>query len=117
RDQAVEGFGGVVDVISAALLGFALVALFVALFTIYNTFSIIVAQRTREFALLRALGASGVQIRRSVRTEAAVLGLGASVVGLGVGLVLFTVLTRVVDQFRDIVGAVSLRVSPLSVVL
>jgi putative ABC transport system permease protein len=116
RDDAAEGFGGLVTVITGALLGFAFVALFVALFTIYNTFSIIVAQRTREFALLRALGASGAQIRKSVRTEAALLGLGASIVGLVAGIGLFLVLTNVVGQFQDLVGSVALRVTPLAVI-
>jgi putative ABC transport system permease protein len=116
RDEAAETFGGVVDVISGALLGFAIVALFVALFTIYNTFSIIVAQRTREFALLRALGATGQQIRRSVRTEAALLGIGASAVGFLCGVGLFLLLTRLVGQFEDLVGSVSLRISIWSVI-
>ena len=81
RESATTELGEVVNVIGGALMGFALVALFVALFTIYNTFSIVVHQRTREFALLRALGASGRQVKRSVRVEAAVLGFVSSVVG------------------------------------
>lgn len=68
------------------LLGFAGVALFVGTFLILNTFSIIVAQRTRELALLRAMGASRRQMIGSVLTEATVIGLLASVVGLGAGI-------------------------------
>jgi len=64
------------------LLTFALIALFVAIFLIFNTFSMLVAQRTRELALLRAVGASRGQVRRSVLAEAVVLGLIAA--GLGV---------------------------------
>jgi putative ABC transport system permease protein len=68
------------------LLIFAAIALFVGSFIIFNTFSIIVAQRTRELALLRTLGASSRQIVWSVVLEAAVVGLIASVIGIVVGL-------------------------------
>lgn len=68
------------------LLGFAGVALFVGVFLILNTFSIIVAQRTRELALMRAVGASRRQVIGSVLTEAIVIGLVASVIGLGAGI-------------------------------
>jgi putative ABC transport system permease protein len=70
------------------LLIFAYVALFVGAFIIFNTFSITVAQRTREFGLLRTLGATRGQIVRSVVAEGAMLGFGGSLVGLlaGVGL-------------------------------
>jgi putative ABC transport system permease protein len=67
-------------------LGFAGVALFVGIFLILNTFSIIVAQRTRELALMRAIGASRRQMVGSVLFEATVIGLVASVVGLGAGI-------------------------------
>jgi putative ABC transport system permease protein len=70
------------------LLVFALVALFVGSFIIYNTFSIIVAQRTREVAMLRAIGASRRQVLGSVVAESAIVGLLASAVGIGVGIVL-----------------------------
>ena len=65
---------------------FALVALFVATFVIFNTFQIILAQRQREMALLRAVGASRSQLVRSVLLESAVLGLIASLLGIVVGL-------------------------------
>jgi putative ABC transport system permease protein len=71
---------------STALLVFAFISLFVGGFTIFNTFSIIVGQRTRELALLRIVGASRRQVFRSVLVEAAILGLVASVVGLGLGV-------------------------------
>ncbi len=67
---------------------FALIALFVGAFIINNTFSIIVAQRSREMALLRAVGATGRQVRLAVMAEAVVTGVLASAVGLlaGVGV-------------------------------
>ena len=68
------------------LLGFAGVALFVGTFLILNTFSIIIAQRTRELALMRAIGASRRQIVGSVLLEAFAIGVLASAVGLLAGV-------------------------------
>ena len=68
------------------LIGFAGVALFVGTFLILNTFSIIVAQRTRELALMRALGGSRKQMLGSVLIEAVAIGLIASVLGLAAGI-------------------------------
>jgi putative ABC transport system permease protein len=67
------------------LLGFGGIALFVGAFVIFNTLSITVAQRTREFATLRTLGASRKQVLRSVRLEGLVIGLLASTIGLVLG--------------------------------
>ncbi|MER5564069.1 FtsX-like permease family protein [Streptomyces sp. NPDC002506] len=68
------------------LLVFAGITLFVGVFIIANTFTMLIAQRTREIALLRAVGASRRQVVRSVLVEAALLGLGASAVGFVLGL-------------------------------
>ena len=68
------------------LLVFALIALFVAAFLIYNTFSILVAQRTRELALMRAIGATKGQINRAVLIEAVIVALVATTVGLVLGV-------------------------------
>jgi putative ABC transport system permease protein len=70
------------------LLAFGAIALFVGAFVIFNTFSITVAQRTREFATLRTLGATRRQVLVSVILESLVIGLLASLVGLGLGVVL-----------------------------
>ncbi|MBV9203862.1 MAG: ABC transporter permease [Actinobacteria bacterium] len=67
-------------------LGFAGIALFVAAFVIWNTFSILVGQRTRELALARALGAGAGQVFRSVLAEAAILAAAASLAGAALGL-------------------------------
>ncbi len=72
------------------LLAFAAIALFVGAFVIFNTFSITVAQRTREFATLRTIGASRRQVLVSVILESLVIGLLASLVGLGLGVLLAT---------------------------
>jgi ABC-type antimicrobial peptide transport system permease subunit len=70
------------------LLAFGVIALFVGAFVIFNTFSITVAQRTREFATLRTIGASRRQILGSVILESLVIGFLASLLGLGLGVVL-----------------------------
>lgn len=70
---------------NTALLVFAGISLFVGAFLIFNTFSITVAQRTREFALLRALGASGRQVTGAVFLEALVIGIVASAAGIAAG--------------------------------
>jgi putative ABC transport system permease protein len=74
--------------LQTALLVFAGIAVFVGAFVIYNTFSITVAQRTRELALLRTLGATRRQVLWSIVTEALVVGLTAAIVGLLAGLLL-----------------------------
>ena len=84
-------------VFSTALLAFAFVALLVAAFSIFNTFSILVAQRTRESALLRALGASRRQVLLSAVGEATIVGLIGSVLGLGAGLIVASGLVGLLD--------------------
>jgi putative ABC transport system permease protein len=74
--------------LSTALLSFAFVALLVGAFLIFNTFTIIVAQRTRELALLRCLGASRRQVMSSVLLESLVVAVVASLVGLGFGVLI-----------------------------
>ena len=71
--------------INAFLLVFAFIALFVGSFIIFNTFSIVVAQRVRELALLRAVGASRVQVLASVLGESLVIGVLAAAGGRGCG--------------------------------
>jgi putative ABC transport system permease protein len=78
--------------IGTPLLVFAFISLFVGCFLIINTFNILVAQRTRELALLRALGATRAQVLRSVLVEAAVTGLVASIIGFFVGILIASAL-------------------------
>jgi putative ABC transport system permease protein len=82
-EKDVAGF---VKYIRYFLVGFGMVALFVGGFVIFNTLSITVAQRTRELATLRTLGASRRQVLRSVVLEALVTGLFASLVGVAAGI-------------------------------
>jgi putative ABC transport system permease protein len=84
--------GGFLSLFRTFLLVFAAVALLVGTFSINNTFSIIISQRTRESALLRAVGASRRQVLSSVTMEAAAIGVVGSMVGLGGGVVIATAL-------------------------
>ena len=92
------------------LLIFAGVALFVGLFIILNTFTMLVAQRTRELALLRAIGASRRQVMSAVLGEAFVVGIVASTVGLAVGLL-------VALGVRGLLDAVGVSMPPGSLVV
>jgi putative ABC transport system permease protein len=85
KDDAAE-LNDSLAIIRWFLLGFGLIALLVGAFVIFNTLSITVAQRTREYATLRTLGASRKQVLRSVKLEGLVIGLVASVIGLVLGL-------------------------------
>jgi ABC-type antimicrobial peptide transport system permease subunit len=85
------------SVLQKVLLGFGLVALFVGAFVIANSLSITIAQRTREFATLRTIGASRSQVLTSVIVEAFAVGVFASVVGLLLGLGLAKGLFKLFD--------------------
>lgn len=91
--------GSFLDVIKYVMLGFAGIAVLVGIFLIVNTFSMLIAQRTRELGLLRALGADRRQVRRSVLTEAVLLGLAGSVLGLAAGIGLALGLIRLMSAF------------------
>jgi putative ABC transport system permease protein len=81
-----KDINGFLKIIRIFLLSFGGIALFVGAFVIFNTLSITVAQRAREFATLRTLGASRRQVLRSVITESFAIGLTAAIVGLGLGV-------------------------------
>ncbi|MDC2959153.1 FtsX-like permease family protein [Streptomyces gilvifuscus] len=83
NQKDVEGF---MNVMKYAMLGFAGIAFLVGIFLIINTFSMLVAQRTREIGLMRAIGSSRKQVNRSVLAEALLLGLFGSVLGVGAGV-------------------------------
>ncbi|MGW7247509.1 ABC transporter permease [Streptomyces decoyicus] len=82
-----------------ALLAFAAVALFVGIFLIANTFTMLVAQRTKELALMRAVGASRRQVTRSVLIEAFFVGAIAGVSGLAAGIGIAALLREVLNGF------------------
>ncbi len=108
-DQAsdVQGFIGV---LKTGLTVFALIGLFTGAFLIFNTFSMLVAQRTRELALYRAFGAGRGQVNRAVLIEAALLGLVSATVGLilglGIGWLLKTALVSFSNTSLPVSGVV-----------
>jgi putative ABC transport system permease protein len=96
-----------VDNLRYALVGFAAIGLVVGSFIIFNTFAILVTQRTRELGMLRALGASRSQVLVSVVAEAAIIGAVAAGIGLAGGIGLARVLLNVVGFSRLGLGAPS----------
>jgi putative ABC transport system permease protein len=103
--------------LNTVLLIFALISLFVGAFTIYNTFSIIVGQRTRELALLRVVGASRRQVLRSVLTEAAIVGLVSSAIGVGLGVVAAIGLKALLSGFGTSLPAGPLTFEPRTAIV
>ncbi|MGZ0228711.1 MAG: FtsX-like permease family protein [Acidimicrobiales bacterium] len=87
-DEQTAEFDEVIAIFQTVLLTFAFIILIVSAFIIYNTFTILIGQRIREFGLLRALGASGGQITRSVILEAFIVGIIATVLGIIFGYAL-----------------------------
>ncbi|WP_329245569.1 ABC transporter permease [Actinoallomurus sp. NBC_01490] len=136
RDAVAQAAGGSYDVLTSAqladrlskssglstgeltafFLAFAIVALFVAALVIYNTFNILIAQRTREMALLRCVGATRAQVFRGVLAEATIVGLAASALGVlaGVGLGAGGA-TLFASADNTSVGSVSVSVTPVVV--
>ncbi|MDX5574043.1 ABC transporter permease [Streptomyces sp. ID01-9D] len=102
--------------LNTMLLAFAGIALFVGIFLIANTFTMLVAQRTRELALMRAIGATRRQVKRSVLLEAAFVGVLASVIGFALGLGLATGLRSAMGVMGGKIPAGPLVVSPTAVI-
>jgi len=115
-EETQEQLGQFLDVISYFLTTFAVIAIVVGAFIIFNTFSILVSQRVRESALLRALGASKKQVTRSVLIEAFIMSLVGATVGLFLGLGLARVLAGLFRTFGlDIAGEV-LTLTPFTII-
>ena len=114
RDQSLEEVLGFVE---TALPVFSGIAFVVAAFSISNTFGILVAQRTREAALLRALGATRGQVLRSAVGEALVVGAVASVVGVVVGMGLAAGLLALLEAQGRPLPSSTVTVSPTTVVV
>ncbi|MFE9816693.1 ABC transporter permease [Streptomyces sp. NPDC005773] len=90
-----DSMGDFLDVMKYAMLGFAGIAFLVGIFLIVNTFSMLVAQRTREIGLMRAIGSSRKQVNRSVLLEAVLLGIVGSILGVAAGVGLAVGLMKV----------------------
>ncbi len=117
QDEAAAQFGEALGFVNTFLLVFAFIALFVGTFLILNTFSMLVARRTKELALLRAIGASKRQITWSVVAEALLLGLLGGVLGIGLGIVVALGLRALLALFGVELPAGELVVAPRTVLV
>jgi putative ABC transport system permease protein len=101
--------------VSVMFMIFAGIALFVGSFIIWNTFTMIVTQRSREIALLRAVGATRRQIRRSLLTEALLLGVASSAVGVGLGVGVAKGLNLLMSMLGFSLPTTSLQIAPRTI--
>ncbi len=115
--ESQDAVGEFLDVISTFLIAFAVIAILVGGFIIANTFNILVAQRVRELALLRAIGASASQVRRSVLIEATLMALIGSSLGIVVGLGLARALAGLFRSFGLDINSSALELTPGTLVL
>ena len=115
-DQLSE-IGEALGFLNTALLAFAAVAVFVGAFIIANTFRIIVAQRTRELALLRAIGATGRQVTRLVVIEALVVAVIASLIGVFGGIALALLLAALMNAIGFNLPEGPLTIAPRTVII
>jgi putative ABC transport system permease protein len=99
------------------LLVFAFISIFVSVFIIFNTFTVLVAQRTRELALLRAVGASRGQVLRGVVLEAFLVGTVAGLVGLGLGMLVAAGLRALISSIADGLSTTALQVQSRTIIV
>ena len=116
-EHEVQGFTNGIDVLGGVFGMFAVIALFVACLVIANTFTIVIAQRTREMALLRCVGASRRQVFSSVLAEASVVGLVASAIGVVFGISLSALGLALAREFEWDIPPVKLHLDLASIVL
>src|ERR1700710_263195 len=96
--QESKDLSQILSYLTIALLVFGLIALLVGAFVIFNTFSMTVAQRTREFGMLRTIGASRKQILQAVVLEALLIGFAGAVLGLLAGIGLAPLLAKLLGM-------------------
>lgn len=116
-EEQLATFKEALGFLNTFLLVFGMVALFVGAFLIQNTFQIVVAQRTRELALLRAIGASRRQVTGMVLGEALLISLVASLVGVGLGVGLAALLRWGFQTFGGDIPTTALQLRPRTVLL
>lgn len=115
--EAKEATGKSLQFVNIFLMTFALVALIVGSFVIYNTFSITVAQRTKETALLRAIGAKRRQVMRSIKLEAVFTGVFASAIGVVLGIATAQGLRSVLNAFGVELPSADAVIAPRTIVV
>src|ERR671914_875286 len=116
-DESAQDLSEALGFIRIALLVFAGVAVLVGGFLIFNTFAVTVAQRSREFALLRTLGASRRQVLNSVLVETLLIGVFASVLGILLGLVLAPGLRSLLASFGIDLPSTGTVIAPRTVIV
>ncbi|MFG2997707.1 ABC transporter permease [Streptomyces sp. NPDC048340] len=114
-DQA-KGIEKGMSGMNTMLLMFAFISLFVGVFLIYNTFTMLVTQRTKELALLRAVGANRGQVVRSVLAEATVVGVISAAIGLATGIGLAVGMRSLMDSLGAKIPAGDLVIAPTTIV-
>jgi putative ABC transport system permease protein len=116
-EQQAQDLSDALGFLRTALLVFAGVALLVGGFLIFNTFSVTVAQRTKELALLRVIGASRRQVLRSILLETFIVGVVASILGILVGIVLAPGLAAMLKAFGVDLGTTGLVINGGTIVI
>ena len=117
REEASKQLGDMLKFVNYFFVAFGLVALLVGTFIIFNTFSMLVAQRLRELALLRAIGASRRQVTGSVLVEAVLTGVVGAALGVLAGFGLAALIFRVLEAFDLGLPSGGLAVSAQSVIV
>lgn len=115
--QSDEVGGEISGFLTPALLTFAGVALFVGAFIIFNTFAITVAQRVREFGMVRSIGATRGQVMRNVIGEAFVVGVIASLVGLAAGVGIAAGILALFDAIGFGLPAAGIEIKPRTIIV
>jgi putative ABC transport system permease protein len=113
--ESSDAVKGDLKIVGTILMVFAGVALFVGSFIIWNTFTMIVTQRSREIALLRAVGATRRQVLRSLLTEAALLGVVASAIGIALGFVVAIGLNALMAVVGFSLPSTSMEIQPRTI--
>ena len=115
--DAAESASAFISLLRPVLQGFAYLSMFVAAFVIFNTFSVVVTQRFRELALIRAVGGTPAQVRRSLIFEGMAIGVIASALGIVVGAGLAIGLQALLRQFDLEIPGAGVKISTYTVVL
>jgi putative ABC transport system permease protein len=116
-EESAEAISAELEFVSILFSVFAGVALFVGAFIIWNTFTMIVTQRSREIALLRAVGATRRQVMRTLMTEALLLGAAASAIGIALGVAVATGLNALMDAVGFSLPSTSMQIGGRTVAI
>ena len=117
NDEANDSVNEFIAPVQTGLLAFAFITAFVSAFLINNVFAITIGQRLRELALLRAVGGRGRQVRRLIVSEALLMSIVATVIGIGGGLGVARLLLAIFDAAGAGFPSMSLVLEPLAVVM